>query len=70
MFKKKPQEPQKPQEETPTENLNVGKEAKQDEVTLEELIASKPEAWYKEQVLLMLADIREVLEKIKEIGEK
>jgi hypothetical protein len=74
MFKKKKQEPTiLPQEETQTQELNVGKTPIQPEqpkeMTLEEAIWHNGETWYKAQVLQALALIHEELRTIRELNE-
>ena len=73
MFKKKKEEPLTPQEETQTQELNVGKTQRQQEqpkeMTLEEAIWNNGETWYKAQILQVLAGIHEELRTIRELNE-
>jgi hypothetical protein len=72
MFKKKKIEPLLPQEETQTQDLNVGKTPTQElpkEMTLEEAIWHNGETWYKAQLLQVLAGIQEELRTIRELNE-
>ena len=70
MFGKK-KEVKQPQEEvkTATENMNVGKEEDK-QTTLQEIVASQSESWYKTQVLELLISINQTLLRIEEEGKK
>lgn len=73
-FLKKKQEEKKPEPVTATEDLNVSKTGsttpKETELTLEEVISTHSESWYKAQLIELLVGIHAELRTLREEVEK